>query len=163
LHMKRPVRYSHCMDHGPDLPNPVRGSDGPETTGVQPDQLMKLLKERRRRDRLSLEQVAGITGVSAATLSRWERGRTDGDPHKLHAVARWLGVQLDPTSVPTPLLINDPVTHHEGQDTMDFIEAHLRADPNLDPKTASALARMIKAAYEQFAPLTANASEPTEE
>jgi transcriptional regulator with XRE-family HTH domain len=151
------------MDHSPDHPEQVRQSDGPETTGVQPDQLRKLLSERRRRDRLSLEQVARITGVSAATLSRWERGRTDGDPHKLHAVARWLGVQLDPASVPTPLLMNDPVTHHEGQDTVDFIEAHLRADPNLDPKTAGALARMIKAAYEQFAPRPTNAPEHTDE
>lgn len=151
------------MDHGPDHPKHARRSDSSETTGVQPDQLRKLLVERRRRDRLSLEQVAGLTGVSAATLSRWERGRTDGDPHKLHAVARWLGVRLDPTSVPTPLLMNDPVAHHEGHSTVDFIEAHLRADPNLDPKTAGALARMIKAAYEQFAPEPAKAPEHLDE
>lgn len=118
---------------------------------AQPDVLGQLLAARRARDGLSLEQVAGLTGVSAATLSRWERHGPGKDPHKLHALARWLGVQLDPSAVPALLPLGDPIMHEEGAGTMDFVEAHLRADRNLDPKTAAALARMFRVAYEQFA------------
>jgi transcriptional regulator with XRE-family HTH domain len=118
---------------------------------VQPDALGQILAARRALDGLSLEQVSGITGVSAATLWRWERQRPGKDPRKLHAVARWLGVQLDPNAVPVPLPIDDSIVHQDGQGTMDFVEAHLRADRNLDPKTAAALSRMFRVAYEQFA------------
>ena len=134
-----------------------RDDDGAEvqraatTEYVHPDDLGKLLAARRARQRLSLEQVSRQTGVSAATLWRWERKRTDRDPHKLHAVARWLGVRLDPAVVPFSLPITDPIHHQEGEGTVELIEAHLRADRNLDPKTAAALARMFRAAYEQFA------------
>ncbi|MBI4494722.1 MAG: helix-turn-helix transcriptional regulator [Chloroflexi bacterium] len=118
---------------------------------VQPVDLARLVREKRAREGLSLEQVARVTGVSAATLSRWERQRTDADPHKLAVVARWLGVELDPKAAPTPLPLPDPMPHPEGAGTVEMIEAHLRADRNLDPKTAAALARMVRAAYEQFA------------
>src|SRR5207247_1300580 len=118
---------------------------------VRPEDLGNLLAARRAAEKLSLENVARMIGVSAATLWRWERKPTTLDPHKLWALARWLGVQLDPTAVPLPLPLSDPIPHAEGEGTVEFIEAHLRADRNLDPKTAAALARMFKAAYEQFA------------
>src|SRR4051794_4422155 len=95
---------------------------------VTPKDLGRLLADRRTQEKLSLEQVARSTGVSAATLSRWERRRAeqrmDADPHKLWAVAGWLGVRLDPAVVPIPLSLSDPVPHCEDQATMDFIEAH---------------------------------------
>lgn len=123
----------------------------PDPQYVRPDQLGHLLAQKRSAEGLSLDQVSRLTGVSAATLSRWERKNTEGDPHKLTAVARWLGVQLDPKMVPIPLPLADPIPHPEGAGTVELVEAHLRADRNLDSRTASALAAMFRAAYEQFA------------
>src|SRR5215208_3568220 len=71
----------------------VNHSTGHSAGYVQVGELGKLLAQRRRQLRLSLGEVTRQTGISAATLSRWERQQTDGkDPHKLQILARWLGV-----------------------------------------------------------------------
>jgi hypothetical protein len=41
--------------------------------------------------------------------------------------------------------------HEAGESTPEIVEAHLRADRNLDAKTAAALGRIIRTAYKQFA------------
>jgi hypothetical protein len=38
--------------------------------------------------------------------------------------------------------------HEAGESTPDIVEAHLRADRNLDAKTAAAFGRIFRAAYE---------------
>jgi hypothetical protein len=43
--------------------------------------------------------------------------------------------------------------------TPDIVEAHLRADRNLDAETAAALGRMFRLAYERFTQLTDAAHE----
>jgi transcriptional regulator with XRE-family HTH domain len=155
LHVKREIRYGCRMDsrREPDERteaefNPTGGS--PDY--VQADALGELLAQRRSERRLSLGQVSRLTGISAATLSRWERNRTDGDPHKLQILARWLGVQLDPATSPTPQPLRDPIDHEHHAGTVEYVEAHLRADRNLDSKTAAVLARLFQAAYEQYVP-----------
>jgi transcriptional regulator with XRE-family HTH domain len=119
---------------------------------VQADELGKLLSQRRRQLKLSLGEVSRQTGISAATLSRWERQRTDGDPHKMQVVARWLGVQLDPATSPRPEPPSDPIDHVQQAGTVQYVEAHLRADRNLDSKTAEVLTRVFRALYEQYVP-----------
>jgi transcriptional regulator with XRE-family HTH domain len=128
-----------------------------EPAYVAPEALGRLMKTRRARENLTLQSVSHQTGVSIATLSRLENqsgtsGRTGGkrDAHKLAAVAKWLGVQLDPGAIQIPLETQDPLVHPQEQGTVQFIEAHLRADRNLDPTAAEALARMFQALYDQF-------------
>ena len=134
------------------------------------EDLGRLIREKRKAADLTLEQAAQQAGVSAATLSRWERqGRlqkgVDGtartmrtpDMQTLAAITRWLGVSIDRVSTfETPPLAHS-VVHHAGEATPDIVEAHLRADRNLDPDTAGALSRMFRVAYEQFAKLQAAA------
>jgi len=40
---------------------------------------------------------------------------------------------------------------HRNHTTPDVVELHLRADKNLDKRTALALAKMFRAAYDSFA------------
>lgn len=117
-----------------------------------------LIRAKRREEHLTLEEAARQTGVSAATLSRWERFRegdspgTEPDRHKLHAVTQWLGPRLK--GLPQFDFLgtwSDPILHGEGQGTVEIVEAHLRADPKLDSRTAEALGRLFRVAYEQFA------------
>ncbi len=137
---------------------------------VSLEDLGKLIREKRQAVDLTLEQAAQQAGVSAATLSRWERqGKlqrgADGvqrtmrspDMETLAAITRWLGVSVGRVSTfetPPPA---HSVVHHAGEATPDIVEAHLRADRNLDPDTAGALSRMFRVAYDQFAKLQAAA------
>jgi transcriptional regulator with XRE-family HTH domain len=129
---------------------------------VRMEDLGELIRAKRRNENLTLEQAARQSGVSAATLSRWERqwGReraTSGestpepDTRTLAAIARWLGVSMERIMAIEPPQPIESVVHREGDDTPAMVEAHLRADPNLDAATAAALARVFRVAYEQFA------------
>ena len=115
-----------------------------------------LIRARRRAEGISLEQAAQRTGVSAATLSRWERsdrtavGQSEPDRHKIAAVARWLRVRVEVGNGAQRTTIPHDMLHDSGSDTAAMVEAHLRADPNLDPEAAAALSRMFQVAYEQF-------------
>ena len=60
---------------------------------VPVDQLGAVLKRRRGQDRLSLRQVETDVGISAATLSRIERGHRP-DMDVIDKLARWLGVKV---------------------------------------------------------------------
>src|SRR4051794_40046836 len=98
-----------------------------ETTYVAPEDLGRLMKARRLRENLTLQSVSYQTGVSIATLSRLENhsgrsGPAGGkrDVHKLAAVAKWLGVQLDPAVIQIPLETADPLLHPEDSGTVQF-------------------------------------------
>jgi transcriptional regulator with XRE-family HTH domain len=120
-----------------------------------------MLYRWRKASELTLEQTGEKIGVSAATLSRLERQRNQStsdetgkasfvpDVRTLAAVARWLGVSLarvaglNGTEMPAAQQENNKSVPEE-------VEAHLRADRNLDDESALALSKMFRMAYEQF-------------
>lgn len=91
----------------------------------------KLLEKRGER---GVRKVAAEIGVSAATLSRVERGYLP-DLETFRKVCRWLGV--DPGEV---LRIKPPTA------STPVAAVHFRKDQLLSAKTAQALADMILAA-----------------
>lgn len=103
--------------------------------------------KRRENDHQPLRGAADEAKVSAATLSRLERGlsTTLPDATTLNKLAGWLGVP-----------VSELLQEKEGRSKSsilestipEFLEVHLRADKNLSPKTAKALAEMFKALYE---------------
>jgi transcriptional regulator with XRE-family HTH domain len=121
----------------------------PNTSPVRRIALLLKAKRRENNDQ-PLRDAADEAKLSAATLSRLERGLspTLPDATTLNKLARWLGV-------PVSELLRE---HHASskasppENTLpEYVEVHLRADKNLSPKTAKALADMFKALYEQVA------------
>jgi hypothetical protein len=152
---------------------------GPSTATsriVRWEDLGERIRAKRRADGLTLEQAARQSGVSAATLSRWERqwvrqqmigenlDPDEGDPtpdtRTLAAITRWLGVSVASVMEVELSPQMECVLHRQGEDTPDMVEAHLRADRNLDSETAAALARMFRVAYEQFTRLRSVPAQP---
>lgn len=151
------------MDH--DTPEQESlGEPISSISSVRLEDLGELIREKRRKESLTLEKAAQQSGISPATLSRLERqteingGNSNSekiirspDMNTLSAVTRWLGVSLARVSnFESPATAHE-IEHHEGETTPDIVAAHLRADRNLDTNTAEALARMFRVAYEQFA------------
>jgi transcriptional regulator with XRE-family HTH domain len=139
--------------------------EGDAVQVVRLEDLGWLIRAKRHTEGLTLEQAARQSGVSSATLSRLERQWAHGvdgdfkkpsvpDTRTLAALARWLRVALDRVvEVASPPPTHE-VVHREGESVPDMVEAHLRADRNLDEATAAALARTFRVAYEQFARLS---------
>lgn len=143
----------------------------PETDSADPgavptfsvQELADQLYRKRKGRGLTLGQASRQIGVSAATLSRLERHRQEHaeglergafvpDTRTLTAVARWLGMPVgrvadDGTGAPTP------VNQHADESVPDKVEAHLRADSQLDNESALALAQLFRMAYDQFSRL----------
>jgi len=103
------------------------------------------LVRRKVADRGNLREAAKQSGVSPATLSRVQRGHAP-DVDALVALARWLQIPVE-TVLHRPPIVDTP---REGS-TPQKVEVHLRADRKLSPETASRLADIFKAVYEQFA------------
>jgi len=107
------------------------------------------LRKTRRKRQLTLQQVSDQTSVSVPTLSRIERGEaTEIESSTLIVLARWMRVSLE-------LFSGGAKALSKKLSTPDAIELHLRADKNLNPQTATALAKMFRAAYEELAEKTA--------
>lgn len=106
--------------------------------------LHRVRKERKKR----LTQVWEETGVSIASLSRIERGGSHSiDAKTLLALCDWLGSSVD-------MFKENPRTNvlsaKKSTTTPDAVELHLRADKNLDRKTADVLSTLFRTAYEQM-------------
>jgi|SRR5437879_3318256 len=110
------------------------------------------LGERLRRVRLqrekTLKEVAEATGVSVATLSRIERGdANDIESATLLAITDWMGTRVDKLKEkPKPVVRGGKMV----EETPDIVELYLRADKKLDERTATALAKVFRAAYDEF-------------
>jgi transcriptional regulator with XRE-family HTH domain len=117
-------------------------------------ELGEYIKRKRQDEKLSLRQVATITRVSPATLSRIENGIGTPDSPTLARLANWLGIPLDRLMKGSLMSRaseeNEPIIYYPSESTPDIVEAHLRADPNLKPETARALAELFRVAYVQF-------------
>lgn len=117
-------------------------------------ELGEYVKRQRQRLGMSLREVASGTGVSASTLSRVENGVGTPDSATLARLAQWLGVPLERLMSGSLLAAQessaDPVVYFPTESTPNIVEAHLRADKNLKPDTAKALAELFRVAYNQF-------------
>ena len=117
-------------------------------------ELGELLKRKRHEDGRSLREVATATGVSASTLSRVENGIGTPDSATLARLAQWVGVPLERLMTGAILQSTDTsdqrVVYYQTESTPSIVEAHLRADKNLKPETAKALAELFRVAYNQF-------------
>ena len=109
---------------------------------------------RRKRDDLglSLRDVADETGVSASTLSRIENGTGKPDADNIARLTGWLNVPMERIMGGRRLDGDEakPVVYFPQEAMPDIVEAHLRADRNLTPETAKALAELFRVAYTQF-------------
>jgi transcriptional regulator with XRE-family HTH domain len=104
--------------------------------------LARLIRSRRKADALSLRDAAGQVGVSAPTLQRIEAGQLPNSAN-LVRLAEWLRVPLE--DLVRPAKGRDP-----GAGTVARIEVHLRADPNLAPEAAEAIAEAVQKLYAAY-------------
>ena len=105
-----------------------------------------IIKAKRREGDIGLRDAAEASGVSASTLSRLERGAATSLPDSgtLTKLADWLGLTLSS-------LLSDKQQTEEVEPqltTPEVVEVHLRADKELSPETAKALAEMFKTLYD---------------
>jgi transcriptional regulator with XRE-family HTH domain len=119
---------------------------------VNTSEIGRAIRRKRKELGLSLRGVAEKTGVSASTLSRIENGAGKPDADNIARLSEWLNVPLE-RMIGGPLVGEQgtrPVIYFPQEATPDIVEAHLRADRNLSPETAKALAELFRVAYAQF-------------
>lgn len=110
-------------------------------TPISPAELAARLSARRRELGINLRVAAAEVGVSAATLSRVERGDHLPERDNLFKLLAWLGLSGgEPSTEP----------HPPGAATMEAIELHLRADSELSAADAETIAQMVRLAYERL-------------
>jgi transcriptional regulator with XRE-family HTH domain len=112
---------------------------------LTPRDLGRLLRERRRRDGLSLRQAAQDVGVSFNTLARIEKGHVP-DLGTFQRIAEWVGV--------SPAAFFHP-RRHRSESTPDIVANHLRADPALSDEAAQRIASIVSDLYSALARSTA--------
>jgi transcriptional regulator with XRE-family HTH domain len=122
-------------------------------------ELGEYVKRKRQDEKLSLREVATKISVSASTLSRIENGIGVPDSATLARLASWLGMPLerlmrgtllgDVEAAPEDAFV-EPVIYYPTESTPNIVEAHLRADRNISPDMAKALAELFRVAYSQF-------------
>ncbi len=117
---------------------------------IDVERLGQRLRRVRAQREFTLEQLFKATGVSVATISRVERGGSrDIDGGTLVSLCKWMGVrpeEFKPGAEAPELPGGDTAAS-----TPEAVELYLRADKNLDSRTASLLAEMFRAAYEKLA------------
>jgi transcriptional regulator with XRE-family HTH domain len=124
---------------------------------VNTSEIGRAVRRKRNELGLSLRGVAEKTGISASTLSRIENGTGKPDADNIARLSEWLKVPLERMMGGSPVGEQGvrPVIYFPQEATPDIVEAHLRADRNLSPETAKALAELFRVAYAQFSRPTA--------
>jgi len=90
---------------------------------------------------MGVRAAAGEIGISAATLSRIENGRVP-DLDTLKKVCAWVGI--DPASYLG-------MSSEQAESALPSVQVIFKKDRAVSPKTSRALAKLIQAAYQQFA------------
>ncbi|MEM8720389.1 MAG: helix-turn-helix domain-containing protein [Cyanobacteria bacterium P01_G01_bin.39] len=109
-------------------------------SNLDAERLANLVRSKRGNRGLR-ETAKEIGNVSPSTISRVENGKTP-DMDTFLALCDWLEIP------PAELMTN--TDNQEDIGTPEAIEIQLRADKNLDPATANALASLVKAAYKDL-------------
>jgi transcriptional regulator with XRE-family HTH domain len=124
----------------------------PLKTLVNTGELGRAIKRRREELGLSLRDVADKTDVSASTLSRIENGTGKPDADNIARLTAWLDMPMERVLAGRNASTDSAkaVVYFPHESTPEIIEAHLRADKNLTPETASALSELFRVAYTQF-------------
>ena len=91
---------------------------------------------RYKRGNNSLRTISARTGISAATLSRIERGAAPSVDTYMR-ICDWLGISADTFMGDAPEILS-----HK-----DAVLFHLRADKTLSKETSTALQTIVKMAY----------------
>ena len=118
---------------------------------INTKELGRAIKRKREELGISLRDVANETQVSASTLSRIENGTGKPDADNIARLTSWLDMPVDRVMKKNNTTgAAEPVIYYPHESTPSIIEAHLRADRNLTPDTARALAEMFRVAYTQF-------------
>lgn len=128
----------------------TKGGEKVETVQIDIDRLADYVQGKMDEEGLSLRQVARQARISAATLSRiLQKGKKRPRPEvdTLVKVIRWVGVPIE-NIIDTGLPQRGDSNLEKS--TPETIAVHLRADRNLSPEAAQAIAKMVKVAYEQF-------------
>jgi transcriptional regulator with XRE-family HTH domain len=113
-------------------------------------ELGQAIKRRREELKLSLRDVADVTGVSASTLSRIENGTGRPDADNIARLTGWLDMPVDRVMKMHSTEDVEAVVYYPHEATPEIVEAHLRADKKLTPETAQALSELFRVAYQQF-------------
>ena len=120
-------------------------------TLVNTEELGRAIRRKREGLGLSLRDVADETAVSASTLSRIENGTGKPDADNIARLTKWLDVPMERIlGGQHDSEAAKPVVYFARESTPEIVEAHLRADRNLTPETASALSELFRVAYNQF-------------
>lgn len=119
---------------------------------VNTEELGRAVRRRRQELGLSLRDVADKTSVSASTLSRIENGTGKPDADNIARLTAWLDVPVERilNTRSTQDESSQAVVYYPQEPVPEIVEAHLRADRNLTPETASALSELFRVAYAQF-------------
>ncbi len=113
----------------------------PPTTPAY-DLVRERLTKTRRREGWSLRDVAERTNLSAATLSRFEQRKGVPDLPTIEVLVTFLELdRADVFNAQEEAAINTPAK----------VRAHLRADKNLDTRTAEMLAESFEVLYKRWA------------
>ena len=110
------------------------------TNHIDMGRLSEALKAKRGNRGLRAvadEITENIGQVSASTLSRIEQGKIP-DLDTFVKVCKWIGISTEQFLAGV---------ENVKSDSAKVIEAHLRADRTLDPKTITAISEMIRLAY----------------
>src|SRR6188474_2759188 len=121
-------------------------------TLVNTEELGRAIRRKRESLGLSLRDVADETTVSASTLSRIENGTGKPDADNIARLTSWLDVPMERIlgGQGANSDAEKAVVYFARESTPEIVEAHLRADRNLTPETASALSELFRVAYTQF-------------
>ena len=112
---------------------------------VKVEDLGRLIREKRFKERLTLKEVADLIQVSPSTLSRLERQELNAskkssfmpDVSTLTVLSRWLDIPVEGVVLDTQ------------RSVPEVVEVHLRADRNLNPEAAAKIGNIFQKAYEQ--------------
>jgi len=98
--------------------------------------LLKLLKNRREKEGLSLRALSAITGISFSTLSRLEREDYDAEPdaNTIARILNWLKEESEKAGI----ILKESAL------------VHFRAKKNPDPKTIECLLEIADLVKKQY-------------
>jgi transcriptional regulator with XRE-family HTH domain len=117
-------------------------------------ELGRAIRRKREEAGLSLRDVANETQVSASTLSRIENGTGKPDADNIARLTDWLDMPMERIMSGRKTANGEDaataVVYFPHEATPDIVEAHLRADRNLNADTAKALSELFRVAYAQF-------------
>ena len=130
----------------------MKRTNRPAKALVNTEELGGAVRRPREELGLSLRDVAENTSVSASTLSRIENSTGKPDADNIARLTAWLEVPVERilSARPAQNESSPAVVYYPQEPVPEIVEAHLRADRNLTPETATALSELFRVAYAQF-------------